>query len=189
MRRRYAFLAGGGVLAAMLVVGVGFWANQPSISKIQNVPQNVKGAETPDYTLKPISNAYFTTQVPIRFVGGKSNVGTGKPLLLQQLFTAQSATRGLYADQLAVTVGLLPAGALSEVSGVQLRSRSTAYTALTYPWLTKGLAYESEQNGYELSVFVPHATYYVAIVLSGQVDKKTQLDHEMQLIITSFNWQ
>lgn len=188
MRKR---IIGSGIAGVFLVVGAVFfyWSMQPAVTKV-TVQQNVQGASTPDYSLKPYSNQYFTAQLPARFNSRSSTSGTGKPILLQQLFTANSDAN-LYADQLALSVGFLPAGKLDDVSGVQLRSRSDAYTAVQFSWLSveQGVAYERTDEGYELGVFLQHGGKYSTLVISGLNEKKEQLTHEIQLFVSSINWQ
>jgi len=187
MKRRVTLLVS--LVVVAFVVGVMHWSNQPVVTKL-TVQQNVKGADTPNYALKTYQNAYFAGQIPARFANRSSTSGVGKPLFLQQLFAAP-ADVNLYADQLAIAVGALPAGGLNEVADVQLRSRTPAYVPQTFSWLTstQGIAFERVDQGYELGVFLVHDQRYVTIVLSGLSDKKTQLTHEMQQLVHSITWQ
>ena len=148
-----------------------------------------KCAETPDYTLKSYSNDYFTAQIPERFTNRSSTAGKGKPILLQQLFAAPGNAT-LSADQLALTVGVLPSGGIQELSDVQLRTRTARYTPATFSWLpASNVAFESADQGYELSVFLVHDKQYATIVASGLNDEKERLSHEMQLFVYSIRWQ
>ncbi len=187
MKARSAVLT---VVGAFIVTGMGFayWSNQPAETTPTN-QANVKGAETPDYTLKPYSNEYFSGQLPARFTSRSATAGTGQPLLWQQLLAAPSDAN-LYADQFAISVGVLPMGGLGDVSSVQLRQRSDEYTELHFSWLpADGIAFERTDQGYELGVFLRHGTRYAALVLSGLNDRKEQMTHEMQLFVNSMSWQ
>ncbi len=149
----------------------------------------MKGAETPDYTLKPYANDFFSAQIPARFNNRSSQAGTGQPILLQQLFAA-AADSNLYADQLALTIGKMPNGGIKELSSVQLRTRSDSYTKIDFSWLGgDDVAFESTNEGYELGVFLAHKDRYVSIVMSGLHDKKSQLTHELQLFVNSIVWK
>lgn len=175
--------------AVVIVVGAGFfyWSNQPVTTKI-TVEQNVKGATTPDYALKSYANSYFSANMPARFSNRTSITGRGQPTLLQQLFSAPGSSSS-FADQLAITVGVLPTGGVQNVADVQLRARTPSYVPLTFSWLTTGTAYERTDEGYELDIFLTHGQDYAAIVLTGLMSSKEQLTHEMQLLVTSISWQ
>ena len=176
-------------LLTLGTTGIVYWSNQPAVTKVTQ-QQNVKGAETPDYSLKAYGNTDFTAQLPARFTNRTSTLGHGSPLLLQQLFSAPGGATS-FADQLALQVGVLSSGAIKDLPDVQLRSRLPVYKALSFPWLNvaNGAAFERTDQGYELDVFLTHTNRYTTIVLTGLNDKKDQLTHEMQLLVSSIQWR
>lgn len=182
-------------VAAMVVVGVVvyvYWSHGPSVSKISKIDQSVKGAQSPDYTTKLFQNDYLSVQIPKRYQTKTTNFGTGKPLFVQQLLASQSTggAAGFYSDQLALTVGKLPTGGLKELSDIQLRRRTSDYTALQYDWLgTNALVYENALSGYEIGLFIAGSNRYVTLVLSGTADKKEQLQHELQTLYVTLIWR
>ncbi len=188
MKKKWSIAFGVGATVALASIGFFHWANQPQVTSVKVQP-NVKGAETPDYSTKSYKNIYLEMQIPTRF-SEKLGAGTPHPpIVIQQLFSAPSNS-GLYADQLALTIGRLPPNGLQELSAVQLRTRTATYTQLTAMWLPTSttIAFEGSEGGYELSVFVAHDTKYAAFVFSGLSDKKVQLQHEMQLMMASLIW-
>jgi len=176
-------------LGVLGLVGFAYWSNQPAVTRPGSQP-NVKGAETPDYAVKSYVNDHYSTDIPTRFYQRTTNRGTGQPILLQQLWSAPAGSN-LYADQLAIAVGNLPAGGLDDVADVQLRHRTDDYTQLDFSWLPveRGVAFERIGQGYELGIFMKHKGLYSTVVLSGLSDKKQQLAHEMQTFVNSVIWQ
>ncbi len=188
MKRSLVFVVTGtAVVGTLGVGGLAVWANRPSVTRPE--PQaNVQGVQSPDYATKLIKNAYFTASIAQRFSSKSAESGTGKPVWLQELYTANN-TNLSGADQLAITVAALPTGGLNEVSAIQYRTRSAQYEAESTAGLSEGThLFSSETNGYEIGAFVPHGKFYTSIVMSGAIERKEQLSRELHIVLQSLTW-
>lgn len=192
MRRRYRVVLILG--AAAVTVGtlrVYFWSNGPASATITPASTSTKGASTQDLAVKQMHNDYFDYQLSSRFVQKSSNIGAGNPLFLQQLYGTQvTGDSSFYPDQLALTIGTLPGSGIAEVSDVKYRNRNSDYEQLFFEWLPaeSGVAYQKKSQGYELDLFLIHKNKYVSFAITGMLDKRDDIIHEMNVLVGSILW-
>ena len=179
------------VIVGVVVAGIttlSWWARQPSVSKPAPTASQVKAATTDDVT--SYQNDYISMQLPKRFVAKQPNVGSGKPLYIQQLLTVPlQEGGGIFSDQLAIVVGVMPQAGITELSDVHLRARSPEYVAVVTNNATM-IAYESnKQSTYEIGYFIGHGDTYASVVLTTSAAESQKARELVKHITESLVWR
>jgi hypothetical protein len=187
MRKRSKIV--GSVLGlGVLVVVFLLWSSGPSAADIRVPDRDVKGAVTNDASTKDVAYDKLSLKIPSRLQTKTKNIGTGKPLYVQELFAEPVRdSASLFGDQLAITIGTLPSGGFIDIPDIQLRTRDAAYTVLeTNSTLMR---YEKSGTTYEIGVFLQNGEYYASFVLTGSRAKEAVLKSELGALVTSVTWR
>ncbi len=174
---------------AIVVTGLYLWYRGPSFATISPLTKAVKGATSIDTSTERVVYDQVTLQIPRRFVSKQKTLGKGNPIYVQHLFsTPIRSEQGLFGEQLAVTVAVLPSGGLNDISAVQLRRRDANYKLTAED--PSYLVYD-KLNGYEVGAFATSGVNYVSIVVSGSPSPEGQqlLKTELLAMVKSLIWR
>lgn len=185
MKKR--LLAASAAVIFGVIVYIFQWASGPSTAVISTQAPEVKGVSTTSLAKKLVVYDMVSFWVSERYVGKNPVYSKGNPLYVQQLFSVPvTSTAQLFGDQLAVTVGRLPAGGLEEVSDVQLRrDRGDLVIAET----SEQLLFEKSGATYETSAFITNKEDYFVVVLSGPSFQKEVLKQELSRLLATIVWR
>jgi nitrogen fixation-related uncharacterized protein len=176
------------IILGLLLGGFYFWSNGPSVAVIKSQQTDVKGASTDEPLEKTVDYDYLSVSIPERFVSKTRTEGMGAPLYIQQLFTVPvKDVSSLFSDQLAITIGILPAAGITDISDVRLRNRDKSYELLQSS--EQMLIFEKETTVYEIGVFVKNESNYASLVFSGPQSNKTSLKRELNSSVESIVWR
>lgn len=185
-RGRRVTLAAGvlGVLAAFVIINS--WANSPQRTTVSTVAQpQVAGAAKPGSV--PLQMSNFSSVLPDNIVI-KNRVTKPQGIVLERLLAASAQQR--QSDQLAVTVGRLPAEGLGELSDIQLRLRNPGdYRAVELLAAPEGAYAFRKTAGFEISVFWADEQRFAAVVISGTTDRAGPLKTALDNLLENWRWQ
>ena len=190
-RHILGWLTGAGLVVSGASIGLNHWANTPaSSSGVAQMVQEVEGATTAP-TYAAFEGTQFVTDLPTRLSIKSSRDVANGPILTQMLLAASGGTPGSQiAEQLAITIGNVPAEGLSGVSAVSLREHSAAYTEQNFDWLPTGArAFTGSQGGYEMSVFFADDSRYAALVVTGSPNDAAALEAGLAHSVATWRWK
>lgn len=181
-------LAGTAGLFIIFVILALIWSRQPS----RTIPdsQAVQGASV-QVSTKNLATDLFTTIIAGTLIIKSQNL-QAHGNILQQLYLASNVSQlgDPKTEQLAVTIGKLPAEGLNSISDVQIRLRSPGIylpqPAGVYPAGAK--VFVNNTNNYEIAVFWPHGSNYASVVISGTVDRRSDLESLVNTVLTNWQW-
>ena len=181
------------ILALIVITGgtavIGWvyqWWHSPAVSTpvALTTSSNVLGSGT---SLTPWQTAYFTTQIP-SFLRVRNSVENPTRPQLGQYLLANIITSK--TDQVAITVGMLGNSTLAEQSSVRLRrAQTTTYQPASRSYVPAGAFVFSRTDSYETAIIWQHDARYVAVVVSGTVDRQPDLEQSLAAIVTNWQWQ
>lgn len=162
------------------------WAAQPVVGKPTEQVTQVQAKTTKGPT--DINTAYFQTKLE-GSLAIRSNQEGQTAQLLQQIVALNEQNAN--SDQLAITIGLLPAGGIEELSAVKFRtSKAQDYTRVSVAGMpVDAVVFRSTGSQYEFSVFWPKGTMYAAIVSSGTKTRQQDITTQMMTTINSWQWR
>ena len=184
MKQRYLVAAVG---MAVPVIAFTVWARQPSVTTTNVQQPQVQAATTQNDTR--YVNDYLSMNIPSEFSEKPAQIGTGRPLFIQQLLTIAPTSERLLGDQIAVVVGALPSGGLREVADVHMRLRSTDYTQIDTT-LVNTVAFKSSKDArYEVGYFIQNDALYASIVWTTTLDRVTHVNEHIRTLVNSIVWR
>lgn len=159
-----------------------WWASRPVESHTS--PQTTQVAAVVSKAPYVLESPYFKTKLAGELIVRSNQEGDTAQLLQQIVATSDKN------DQMAITVGLLTDGSIDSLSAVKFRdAKPETYTRVSIAGLpADATVFRSKASQYELSVFWPRNTLYVAVVVSGQVARQQELDTQMFTTIASWQW-
>lgn len=136
-----------------------------------------------------VQTAYFTTQLPPKFVVKHQAETPADALSLLQL-TAN--TDSITDQQFAASVGTVPAGGLSENGDYNLRAtRTDTYKTVNLPGLPAGAtAFQTISGPLSYVVFWPHGGRYAELAFSTDGNATPdQLQATYSQVIANWSWR
>jgi hypothetical protein len=176
------------VLAGIIYLKI--WSGQAATVSINHTA--VKADVSEPNASRTLTTKQFSASVPSTMQVKSQNDTRQGPLLLQMLLASPSSSFAVSsADQLAITVGVLPPGGITDISGVQYRLRLPAqYQKTTYGGLSAGtIVFEQSDTLYELSAFWPQGSRYASVVYTASVDHKAAAKNQLLQVLNSWQWQ
>lgn len=162
------------------------WAAQPVVGKPTEQVTQVQAKMTKGPT--DINTAYFQTKLEGSLTI-RSNQEGQTAQLLQQIVALDEQNAN--SDQLAITIGLLPAGGVEELSAVKFRTnKGQEYQRVSIAGMpVDAVVFRSIGSQYEMAVFWPRGTMYGAIVSSGIKTRHQELTNQIMTTINSWQWR
>jgi predicted phage tail protein len=150
----------------------------------------VGSQNTPAVHSKPVSvnTSYFTAILPATFSIKRQANAPPAPFLLQ----LEANTPATVDEQLAITVGKLPADGLRGIGDYNLRiKQSNVYSQTTFSNLpSHAIAFQNANPPAALTVFWPHGTRYAELTVSTSGGATySQLKTIYGQIITQWKWK
>jgi hypothetical protein len=173
----------------MIIVGVMTWlafrwARQPIINSA-NVNSSVQSIQLENINYE---TDYFKTLIPSEFIEKTKSTTPKLPLLGQYLLRHKVTT---YVEQIAITIGQLPAGGIEEVSDLKLRRTDKKnYTLIPYQSFApqNSISYASN-NSQETAIFWSHETRYAIVVFIGSTARSSTSSQVISTIVGNWNWK
>lgn len=176
------------VVAVIIVCAVliSIWARQPSTSTI--IPTDTNTSSAQQSSPQKIDNAYFTATLPVGFTIKTNTENVNSTELVQIVATRQDGT----GQQIAVTIGLLPADNLAGVSSYNLRVKNSAvYQPVEFGGMRADakLFYSQTDSFYEITAFMTRASLYASVSASGLPNDKTTIDQSLVNFLDTWQWR
>lgn len=183
----------GRTIAIIIIIGLvsfgGYnlyrWANRTTTTYHQSSTSASSG-ETPAAPPQQLGSVFFTTQIPAEMTIKSRKEPGGGTSLFQMVARHQNIR---FIDQLAITIGPLPTGGLSELSAVRLRQQADrGYVPTSFPSAPPRSLVFTKQGTYEKSVFMSNGNYYASIVVGGAIDRSEALDSLLSGVLSNWRW-
>lgn len=180
-----AFVA---VIAIGLAAALWVWSRQPSKSNIATQPsQSVLGQEVA--APEKIETAYFTALLPVGFVVKTNTESSTNTQELVQIVAVQPKAQG---QQIAITIGQLPADGLAGVSSFALRNKNpNTYLPIEFGGMPADAKLFNSTNDavYEITAFMTRSALYAVIASSGISANQTDTNKNLMSVLTSWTWR
>lgn len=173
---------GVGTAAASIYI----WSSRPvtTTASTTGTESNVRGSQI---SLSAYSGQQFSTQIPSTLALKTSSENKNGSISGQYLFVNRDKNQ---ADQLAITIGTTQGADVREISAVKLRLMETeTYEPVTLDYAPPGALGFQKKNGYEVSLFWRQDSRYAAVVVSGSILNKADLDEVSRTVINNWQWQ
>lgn len=187
---RGRLLVGGALIIAVLVFGgmggLYYWATQPAVSSSVSNSSGaaVMGEKIAIHNTK-LTTKFFSTKINDAYVQREHTDRLSAGILDRYLFVSPVEAG---SDQVAVTIGALPADGLRGISDVVFRQRNPDVYEPIAVGPAGSVAFVSEQAGYEVSVFMSHDGMYAAVVLSGRPDRQAEIYNQLTTMVADWRW-
>lgn len=182
------------VIALLVIIAIGLiaifllWSRQPSKSNITPQPTQSAPNDTAAAPVK-IDTAYFTTTLPAGFVVKTNTESSTNTQQLVQIVAVQPKAQG---QQIAITIGQLPADGLAGVSSFTLRSKNpSTYAPVEFGGMPADAKLFSSTNDavYEITAFSTRSALYAAIASSGITANQTDTNKNLMSVLTDWTWR
>jgi hypothetical protein len=171
------------LIAGGLIVWVYQWATTPVVD-VPKSPTTVQGVSSQNVTY---AMEFFTTLVPDYLVEKTHNTKTQAPLLGQYVLKHRQPK---LSDQLAITVGVLPAGGLEEIADLKVRRLDSAKYVMVpnAAALPEGAVTIYNEAECETAVFWTDGGRFAIVVTSGTADRKSDLQVARDTVVSNWRW-
>jgi len=188
MKKRTTIITAAGSVS-ILVLAIGFyrWTMQPSLATVSSNNIGVLGDKTP--ATQQLSTVAFTADLTTDMTVRSQTSDTAKSIIVQLLAHSSNLK---YSDQLAITVGTIPAGGLSEVTDYKYRTSNPQLYKVT-PRTDLAPAAVSftrvnDDGSHEQTIFWPDGQRYAAISVTGTFNRQTSLETMLYTLLQSWQW-
>ena len=185
MKRLLLFSFGG------LLIGCAVWAyvwwHSPAETRQPTASSAMEEVLGTELALTNWNTHYFTTRYPsdLRIITSNEipHGLTEGQYLLGSTFVNRT-------DQLAVTVGNLNGLVFDELPAIKLRRQKVdVYQPANIVFAPPRAVAFIAQDTYEIAVFWPQDTQYAAVVVSGSAARQTELQQELEAVVTNWRWR
>lgn len=177
------------ICLSLLAAGTSFfaWSRQPARGVVL---QNEKGTDVKgsSSTQEYFETSLFITKAPSNLKMKVKNEVASPSILGQYLL----ADKDVYiSDQLAITIGVATNNDISQVSPVQFRRtqpQEYTETALVSGFPEGSISFIKESD-FEKSIFWIQGGKYVAVVVSGGIQNRADLEESLRVVVSNWQWK